>query len=68
MVYIEYPLPLPVSWQKEGAEKNVALGARFKKLGGGGGGGGGGGSGELNSRGGLDPQGLPCFFANVLFL
>ena len=40
MVYIEYPLPLPVSWQKEGAEKNVALGARFKKLGGGGGGGG----------------------------
>ena len=38
MVYIEYPLPLPVSRQKEGAEKNVALGARFKKRGGGGGG------------------------------
>ena len=36
MVYIEYPLPLPVSRQKEGAEKNVALGARFQKLGGGG--------------------------------
>ena len=35
MVYIEYPLPLPVSRQKEGAEKNVALGARFQKLGGG---------------------------------
>ena len=48
MGYIEYPLPLPVSRQKEGAVKNVAFGVRFQKLGGGGGGGG-GGSGAVGS-------------------
>ena len=38
MVYIEYPLPLPVSWQKEGAEKMWLWGLDFKSWRGGGGG------------------------------
>ena len=46
-----------------GAEKNMALGARFQKL-----------RGDLTIRGELNPQrglysgGLLCFSANVLFL
>ena len=57
---------------KRGAEKNLALGARFQKLR--------EGAyyqgrlnsqmdrGELNSQRGLDSRRLPCFSVNVLFL
>ena len=49
-------------WEKRGAEKKMALGARFQKLM--------GGltiSKGLNSQRGLDSRVLPCFSANMLF-